>query len=108
MSKHDEARENISFMDNKYDKAYKEMKRYITDMEAMEKHFIESEKKMRDDYFELLKKHNELKHDVKRYFELSHNPRNNKNPNEIRPFIEWAKEVTDLEKEILSKVGDEK
>ena len=124
MSKHDEARENISFMDNKYDKAYKEMKRYITDMEAMEKE-LERYKKFKAtfDAYELAKKQdfiayenwleaekelNELRRDFKRYFELSHNPRNNKNPNEIRPFIEWAKEVTDLEKEILSKVGDEK
>ena len=102
MSKHDEARENISFMDNKYDKAYKEMKRYITDMEAIEKHFIESEKKMRDDYFELLKKHNELKHDVKRYFELDDKNRYWK---VILTADEELERVTLNVK--LSKVGDE-
>ena len=38
-----------------------------------------------------------LKIDVKRYFELSHNPKTNTNPSEMRPYIEWATELTDLE-----------
>ena len=45
--------------------------------------------------------------DVARYFELSKNPTSNTNPNEIRPYIEWANELTGLEKQILSKVGKE-
>ncbi len=49
----------------------------------------------------------ELKRDVKRYFELSHNPKTNTNPSEMRPYIEWAEELTDLELHILSKVGKE-
>ena len=112
MSKHDEARENISFMDNKYDKAYKEMKRYITDMEAMEKHFIESEKKMRDNYFELLKKHNELTRDVRLYFEniLIIDEYKKQNPNLTNTEIEnnIATEIV-LYRQLfskLSKVGD--
>lgn len=46
-----------------------------------------------------------LERDVKRYFELSHNPTSNTNPNEIRPYIEWANELMELEKQILSKAG---
>jgi len=49
----------------------------------------------------------ELKRDVKRYFKLSHNPKTNTNPSEMRPYIEWAEELTDLELHILSKVGNE-
>lgn len=51
--------------------------------------------------------HEALKKDVARYFELSHNPKSNTNPNEIRPYIEWANELSELEKQILSKVGKE-
>ena len=51
--------------------------------------------------------HEELVRDVKRYFELSHNPKTNTNPSEMRPYIEWAEELTDLELHILSKVGKE-
>jgi hypothetical protein len=49
----------------------------------------------------------ELKRDVARYFELSHNPKTNTNSSEMRPYIEWAEELTDLELHILSKVGKE-
>ena len=47
----------------------------------------------------------QLERDVKRYFELAHNPTSNTNPNEIRPYIEWANELMELEKQILLKVG---
>ena len=88
MSKHDEARENISFMDNKYDKAYKEMKRYITDMEAMEKKYeelkrdVENKNNLLDEYRYLLT-----------IIDLSDLPQ--------------AERIKSLE-EKLSKVGDEK
>ena len=88
MSKHDEARENISFMDNKYDKAYKEMKRYITDMEAMEKKYeelkrdVENKNNLLDEYRYLLT-----------IIDLSDLPQ--------------VKRIKSLE-EKLSKVGDEK
>ena len=51
---------------------------------------------MRDEYFELLKKHNELERDVRRYFETLHNK-------SYEEYSEWC----DLH-EKLSKVGDEK
>lgn len=57
-----------------------------------------------------LNEHEALKKDVARYFELFellHSPTSNTNPNEIRPFIEWASELCELEKQILSKVGKE-
>ena len=109
MNKHDEARQQLQFL-NRTVLITEEtilnnenLSKYITDMEAMEKHFIESEKKMRDDYFELLKKHNELKHDVKRYFELDDKNRYWK---VILTADEELERVTLNVK--LSKVGDEK
>lgn len=60
-----------------------------------------------DDAIELIKRGGEVERDVKRYFELSHNPKTNTNPSEMRPYIEWAEELTDLELHILSKVGNE-
>ena len=90
------------------------LSKYITDMEAMEKHFIESEKKMRDNYFELLKKHNELTRDVRLYFEniLIIDEYKKQNPNLTNTEIEnnIATEIV-LYRQLfskLSKVGDEK
>lgn len=48
--------------------------------------------------------HEALKRDIARYFVLSKNPTSNTNPNETRPYIEWANELYELEKQILSKV----
>ena len=46
---------------------------------------------------ETAKKEHELLGLYRKHYELSKNPRNNKNHNEVRPYIEWANEINKLE-----------
>jgi len=86
---------------------FEKVRQYITDMEAMEKENIESEKKMRDEFFELLKKHNELTRDVRLYFDLTKDFTFRDNPEFWLLRDDEEKELIALSVK-LTKVGDEK
>lgn len=77
---HEEARQKTIYIYGEYDNAYKTLNDYITQQEQRDK-------------------------DVARYFELSHNPTSNTNPNEIRPYIEWATELMTLEEKLTKGVA---
>ena len=98
MSKHDEAREYVDGIDGSG--YFQRLHKYITDMETMEKENIELKEEnriLKERETIIIKKHEDLKYSVKRWFALLE--KDNETAEEVKDFVAI--------KEKLSKVGDE-
>ena len=78
-----------------YDEAIDLIKKI--DLEATEIIATDEEINFICNTLETAKKEHELLGLYRKHYELSRNPRKNENPNEIRPYIEWANDINKLE-----------